>query len=433
MYMKYFGTDGIRGKPNENLTVDLALAVGKALRYLGGRNVMIGTDTRVSKDMLASAVTAGCLSVGLNVYDLGIVSTPALLYLTQQEEMLGVMITASHNPYQDNGIKLMKDGSKLTPQEEKLIEAKLEENGSYLVEPGQYFWSPEKKAIYLEFLKKHAYKTNLKIVIDCANGATTEIAPNIFTKVTSHLKTIACEPNGYNINLECGSTHLEKLRKTVLDYHYDIGFAYDGDGDRVLCVDRSGDIIDGDHLVYLIARYLKDKNQLPNDMVVFTIMSNLGLIKDLEKKGIKAIETSVGDKYVLQAMDTYHLMVGGENSGHIIVKNLFSSGDGILISLFILKILEETKTYFTDWFKDIPFYYSNMLNRTVKNKEKVLNHPLILRKTEEFKNDFCQNCKIIIRASGTEDVIRIMCMAQNKASVEQFLEELQQIIIKIDM
>lgn len=431
--MKYFGTDGIRGKPNENLTVDLALAVGKALRYLGGRNVMIGTDTRVSKDMLASAVTAGCLSVGLNVYDLGIVSTPALLYLTQQEEMLGVMITASHNPYQDNGIKLMKDGSKLTPQEEKLIEAKLEENGSYLVEPGQYFWSPEKKAIYLEFLKKHAYKTNLKIVIDCANGATTEIAPNIFTKVTSHLKTIACEPNGYNINLECGSTHLEKLRKTVLDYHYDIGFAYDGDGDRVLCVDRSGDIIDGDHLVYLIARYLKDKNQLPNDMVVFTIMSNLGLIKDLEKKGIKAIETSVGDKYVLQAMDTYHLMVGGENSGHIIVKNLFSSGDGILISLFILKILEETKTYFTDWFKDIPFYYSNMLNRTVKNKEKVLNHPLILRKTEEFKNDFCQNCKIIIRASGTEDVIRIMCMAQNKASVEQFLEELQQIIIKIDM
>lgn len=431
--MKYFGTDGIRGKPNENLTVDLALAVGKALRYLGGRNVMIGTDTRVSKDMLASAVTAGCLSVGLNVYDLGIVSTPALLYLTQQEEMLGVMITASHNPYQDNGIKLMKDGSKLTPQEEKLIEAKLEENGTYLVEPGQYFWSPEKKAIYLEFLKKHAYKTNLKIVIDCANGATTEIAPNIFTKVTSHLKTIACEPNGYNINLECGSTHLEKLRKTVLDYHYDIGFAYDGDGDRVLCVARSGDIIDGDHLVYLIARYLKDKNQLPNDMVVFTIMSNLGLIKDLEKKGIKAIETSVGDKYVLQAMDTYHLMVGGENSGHIIVKNLFSSGDGILISLFILKILEETKTYFTDWFKDIPFYYSNMLNRTVKNKEKVLNHPLILRKTEEFKNDFCQNCKIIIRASGTEDVIRIMCMAQNKASVEQFLEELQQIIIKIDM
>lgn len=431
--MKYFGTDGIRGKPNENLTVDLALAVGKALRYLGGRNVMIGTDTRVSKDMLASAVTAGCLSVGLNVYDLGIVSTPALLYLTQQEEMLGVMITASHNPYQDNGIKLMKDGSKLTPQEEKLIEAKLEENGTYLVEPGQYFWSPEKKAIYLEFLKKHAYKTNLKIVIDCANGATTEIAPNIFTKVTSHLKTIACEPNGYNINLECGSTHLEKLRKTVLDYHYDIGFAYDGDGDRVLCVARSGDIIDGDHLVYLIARYLKDKNQLPNDMVVFTIMSNLGLIKDLEKKGIKAIETSVGDKYVLQAMDTYHLMVGGENSGHIIVKNLFSSGDGILISLFILKILEETKIYFTDWFKDIPFYYSNMLNRTVKNKEKVLNHPLILRKTEEFKNDFCQNCKIIIRASGTEDVIRIMCMAQNKASVEQFLEELQQIIIKIDM
>lgn len=433
MYMKYFGTDGIRGKPNENLTVDLALAVGKALRYLGGRNVMIGTDTRVSKDMLASAVTAGCLSVGLNVYNLGIVSTPALLYLTQQEEMLGVMITASHNPYQDNGIKLMKDGSKLTPQEEKLIEAKLEENGSYLVEPGQYFWSPEKKAIYLEFLKKHAYKTNLKIVIDCANGATTEIAPNIFTKVTSHLKTIACEPNGYNINLECGSTHLEKLRKTVLDYHYDIGFAYDGDGDRVLCVARSGDIIDGDHLVYLIARYLKDKNQLPNDMVVFTIMSNLGLIKDLEKKGIKAIETSVGDKYVLQAMDTYRLMVGGENSGHIIVKNLFSSGDGILISLFILKILEETKTYFTDWFKDIPFYYSNMLNRTVKNKEKVLNHPLILRKTEEFRNNLCQNCKIIIRASGTEDVIRIMCMAQNKASVEQFLEELQQIIIKIDM
>lgn len=168
-------------------------------------------------------------------------------------------------------------------------------------------------------------------------------------------------------------------------------------------------------------------------MVVFTIMSNLGLIKDLEKKGIKAIETPVGDKYVLQAMDTYRLMVGGENSGHIIVKNLFSSGDGILISLFILKILEETKTYFTDWFKDIPFYYSNMINRTVKNKEKVLTHPLILRKTEEFKDDLCQNCKIIIRASGTEDVIRIMCMAQNKASVEQFLEELQQIIIKIDM
>lgn len=429
--MKYFGTDGIRGKPNQKLTVDFALALGKSLRLLDCKSVLIGTDTRISKDMLASAVTAGCLSVGLNVYDLGVISTPAILYLTEKHQMIGVMITASHNPYEDNGIKLMNKGAKITNVEEKKIEESLYEDVLYPKELGKYFWCPEKKEEYLQFLKCNISKTNLKIVIDCANGATSEIAPILFKEVTENLIVLSCTPNGFNINRDCGSTHLSSLRQTVLDNKYDIGFAFDGDGDRVLCVAKDGQIIDGDHIIYLLARYLKNKKLLCNDTIALTIMSDLGLIRDLESRGIHTIETPVGDKHILQAIEKYRLSVGGENSGHIIYKNLFSSGDGVLISLLILKILVETKTSIQDWFVNIPTYYSRLVNIKTENRECILHNPLIDNKIKEFKMKLQGDCKIIIRASGTEEVIRVMGMAQNQQDVDDFLDNLLLVIEKI--
>ncbi|MDE7264538.1 MAG: hypothetical protein K2N64_07745 [Anaeroplasmataceae bacterium] len=426
--MKYFGTDGIRGIPNEKLTLDLVTRVGMALSLLPSKTVVIATDTRISKDMLSLALASGCLSRGLKVKHIGIVPTPALLYYSYVNKVTGVMITASHNPYQDNGIKISNLGFKLTEAEEKRIENYIDHVESFNKEIGSFRFSFESLSQYFSLLNQYVAKTNLKIAIDCANGATYKTAPAVFSKVSKRLVVLHHSPDGYNINRECGSTHLDSLKQAVVQEGCDIGFAFDGDGDRVLCVDCKGNTIDGDKMIYLFARYLKSEHLLKEDTIVLSKMSNLGLIKDLNRRGIKVIETEVGDKYIISELQKRNLSLGGENSGHIILPDLLHTGDGVLNALYLCQILSKTNTRIEDWFEDLVLYKDVMINIKVKDKNKVLQHPTLFKRIEEMKNSLHGDCKIIVRPSGTEELIRITVMALDEQIVEKYIEELVKLV-----
>ena len=428
--MKYFGTDGIRGVPNQKLTVDLVTKLGMALKVLGNKDLVIATDTRLSKDMLSSAITAGALSMGINVHFVGVIPTPALIYYSYVKKYTGVMITASHNPYTDNGIKVLKNGFKLSEEDEVKIEELIDNPASLSTEVGKYYVE-DGMEIYLSFLDKFITKSNKKIVIDTANGATYKTAPLAFNKITDNLTVIANNPDGYNINNGCGSTHLELLKSTVVNNKADIGFAFDGDGDRVLCVDSNGNTIDGDMLIYIYARYLKANNKLNQNKVVLSMMSNLGLIKSLNDYGIDTVETNVGDKYIIKALFDNDLSVGGENSGHIILPDLFHTGDGVLVASQIVKVLKETNTDINYWIKDVKMYSDKMVNIKVKDKTKVLYNKYLFDRIEAIKSELSNDCKIIVRASGTEDLIRVSVMARESDTVSKYSDELVGIVNNI--
>ena len=428
---KYFGTDGMRGVPNIKLTVDIISKLGSALECLDNKEVVVATDTRLSKDMLANAVMAGALSHGMNVHFAGAIPTPALIYYSYVKGYTGVMITASHNPYTDNGIKILNNGIKLTDELEAKLETLMDNPSVYTGEIGRYIDEKEAMSTYLEFIDKFIQKSNFKIAIDCANGATYKTAPTIFSKVTDSLVVVANNPDGININNACGSTHLELLKKTVVDNKCDIGFACDGDGDRVLCVDENGNTIDGDKLIYLIAKYLKSKNQLNKNTIVLSIMSNLGLLHKLSDEGISVLETPVGDKYTHRALEEHQLSVGGENSGHIIVPSVLHTGDGVLNALLVVNLLSETNTKITDWFKDIKMYPDKMVSIKVSNKENVLNNKSLFDRIEEIKKKLNNDCKIIVRASGTEDLIRVSVMCKDEEVMLKYSDELVNMVKSI--
>ena len=427
---KYFGTDGIRGIPNKKLTIELVTKLGEALSLLGSKDVVIATDTRISKDMLSYAIASGCMSRGLNVHHVGIIPTPALIYYSYKMNYTGVMITASHNPYTDNGIKVLNKGYKLNEKEELMIEEYIDNPKEYDGSIGNLVFE-DGKDIYFDFVNKYITKSNLKIAIDCANGASTFTAPILFNKITDKLVVVGANPDGYNINNNCGSTHLELLKDTVIKNKCDIGFAFDGDADRVLCVNKNGEVIDGDKLIYLYARYLKSINKLNDNTVVLSIMSNLGLIDDLKNKGIKTLEVNVGDKYVIEALKNNNLSVGGENSGHIILPSVLHTGDGVLNAILIIKILEETKTNIDDWFNDVKMYSDKMVNIKVLDKKKVLNNTKLFDRIEEIKKELNNDCKIIVRASGTEDLIRVSVMAKSSSLVDKYSDELVNMVKNI--
>ncbi|MDE7212955.1 MAG: hypothetical protein K2N42_00070 [Anaeroplasmataceae bacterium] len=430
--MKYFGTDGIRGIPNQKLSYELLGSIGKALASLGNSNVIIGTDTRQSKDMLAYAIIAGALSQGLNVEYVEIIPTPGLIYLSKLKKAIGVMITASHNPYFYNGIKIIKEGKKLTQKEEEQIEYWIDNPSSFSSKIGTYSTSKHLVKEYHKQLFQYIYPTNMRIALDCANGATYKTAPLIFNLITNSLVVIHHNPDGCNINEGCGSTHLESLSKTVIEENCDIGFAFDGDGDRILCVDKNGIPVDGDLLIYIFSCYLKEKNLLKNNRVALSIMSNLGIIQSLRNKGIETIETPVGDKYIVDAINNYDLSIGGENSGHIIFPEYTSTGDGILIAMKLIQILEETHTTLEDWLKSVVLYPDVLENVIVQNKKNVMGIPL-QKEIEAIKEELNYDCKIIVRPSGTEDFLRLSVMAKTKELVDKYKTKLLQLIQTLDV
>ena len=426
--MKYFGTDGIRGKSNETLTVDTAFRLGKGLKFLNSKTLVIGTDTRESKDMFLSAVACGAMSVGINVINAGVVPTPCLIYYTSVKHIAGVMITASHNPFYDNGLKVVYDGEKLNPELEELIESAIDnEIKEYPEHTGKYIEVNDFFDEYEKLLSEVKIKTKLNISLDAANGATTRTALKAFSDISNNIHIMANEPNGTNINNGVGSTHIENLAKFVLKNNSDVGFAFDGDGDRVLAVDKTGEIIDGDKLIYIIASYLKKHNKLNDNKVVFTKMSNLGIINNLKEQGIECVLTDVGDKYVVRALKEQHLSVGGENSGHIIVPDILKTGDGVLIALLISKIMNEENKTLVELTKSIYMYPDKMVNLRVKDKF-VYKSEKIQKRINEIINELGSNGKVIVRASGTENLLRITVSAKDNDVMEKYSDELVNLI-----
>ncbi|MBI9008652.1 MAG: phosphoglucosamine mutase [Tenericutes bacterium] len=412
--MKYFGTDGIRGKAYTDITRELSYRVGRSMELLERKLVIIGRDTRESGNMIVEELKKGILDAGLTVLDLEIVPTPLLAYYSILKNCHGIMVTASHNPYEDNGIKIFNKGRKTTIYEETEIEAVIDaltDLPKKALGEVAYYENPLKEyfALYSSFITKSKYK----VALDLANGATVKSAKYIFNQITNHIKYIGDAPDGLNINLGVGSTHLEKLTELVKKEKFDVGFAFDGDGDRVLAIDKTGRVIDGDLMIYIIAVYLFEQNLLKNNTVVLTKMSNIGIIQALEEKGIKVVQTDVGDKYVVEALHNLDGVIGGENSGHIINRNLFISGDGVLNAAYLLKIMKEKSSTLGKLVQDVTLYPDSLVN--LKNIDKtIINDKRIINLVNKYKKELGNKGKILVRASGTEALIRISVSAQTE-------------------
>jgi phosphoglucosamine mutase len=423
--MKYFGTDGIRGVAYDFITKDLAFLVGTSLNVLDLPNVVIGRDTRESGPTLVEAIIDGANSVGLNTLDLGVVSTPMLSHISAKLGYIGVMITASHNPYQDNGIKVFKCGKKLYASEEEALERIL--RGEIAVHPGstsgKSLASVDAYQLYTKLYKDMEVKTSLKIGLDLANGATYEIGKRVFQKITNDLFIIGDQPDGKNINLGVGSTHIEALIELVKSHKLDVGFAFDGDGDRLMAVGSEGDVFDGDKLIYVIANYLNQKNRLNNHTVVLTKMSNLGIIKALAKHGIVTVQTDVGDKYVLEALENNYYTLGGENSGHVINRYLLNTGDGVLNAVTLIKILNESDQTLKQLTADIHMYSDRLVN--LKNIDKnLIKDPRVIKTVENVKHRLGDEGQVLLRASGTEPLIRVSVQAKTDDLVNLAIDEI---------
>ena len=422
---KYFGTDGIRGIYEEKLTLELAYQLGASIaQCLSPKTLVIGMDTRASSEALAKAVIQGYKTFSDHIIFAGVCSTPMIAHYAKEKEITGVMITASHNPYQYNGIKVFNKGYKLLEQEELMIEARMasviyrERKSNHLT------INEDVEKAYLEIYEDLSLdKLNLNVGIDCANGATSHIAPKVLSNHLSHLEVIGNHPDGYNINLGYGSTSPDAIIQLVKEHHLDIGFAFDGDGDRIFVVDKDGSIYDGDLLVYIIASYLKDKQELNHDTVVLTKMSNPGLLKALKNKEISYELTDVGDKYVADALIKGDYSVGGESSGHLIMPKLLHSGDGLLIATFILKILSETNQSLADLVKDVTLYPLKLVNLKDIDKN-ILNEEDIKTFIDEMKTSLGKDSLCLIRPSGTEPLIRITISHRNQKVVDDVINQL---------
>lgn len=434
--MKYFGTDGIRGQVGKSpITADFVLklgwSVGQVLRERGGNKVVIGKDTRISGYMFESALEAGLSAAGIDIYLLGPIPTPAIAYLTGTlRAQIGIVISASHNQYLDNGIKFFSDeGIKLNDGFEEKIEYWLEQPLKTVAtaKVGKVFRVDDARGRYIEYCKSSVphyttFKT-MKIVLDCANGATYCVAPNVFSELQADVIVINAEPNGLNINLACGSTDPRQLQETVLKEQADLGVAFDGDGDRVIMVDHKGEIVDGDELLFIIASNKQLKEGLKGG-VVGTVMSNMGLELALKSKDIPFMRVKVGDKNILQALMDHHWILGGENSGHLICMELTPTGDGIISALQVLramqdnhKSLHELKLQmqkFPQIIKNIPCVNSTRLLQAKEIKD------LVVLAEQKLQG----HGRILLRASGTEPLIRLMIEGEQRSTIEKLAEEM---------
>ncbi|NCB79382.1 MAG: phosphoglucosamine mutase [Bacilli bacterium] len=441
---KYFGTDGVRGEANVELTPELAFKLGRFGGYVLSQHetdaprVFVARDTRISGQMLESALVAGLLSVGIHVYKLGVLATPGVAHLVKAEKAsAGVMISASHNPAQDNGIKFFAgDGFKLDDALEADIEALLDAEEDTLPRPsaqglGDVVEYPEGLRKYQQFLVSTGTELEgMKVALDTANGAAATSARQIFADLGADLTVIAENPDGLNINEGVGSTHPEKLQELVKETGSQIGLAFDGDSDRLIAVDENGDLVDGDRIMYIIGKYLADRGLLAKNTIVTTVMSNLGFHKALDREGIEKAVTAVGDRYVVEEMRKEGYNIGGEQSGHVILMDYNTTGDGQLTAVQLTKIMKETGKTLSELAAEVTIYPQKLVNIRVENsmKDKSMEVPAIAAIIEKMEAEMAGNGRILVRPSGTEPLLRVMAEAPTDAEVHYYVDTIADVV-----
>ena len=444
---KYFGTDGFRGEANKNLTAEHAYKIGRFLGWYYGRNkeegekckIVIGKDTRLSSYMFEYALVSGLTASGAEAYLLHVTTTPSVSYVARTEDFdCGIMISASHNPYYDNGIKLINsNGEKMDEETILKIEAYIDglsgeipfatrENIGRTVD---YAMGRNRYIGYLISLATRSYK-NKKVGLDCENGSAWMIAKSVFDALGAKTYVINNEPDGTNINTNCGSTHIEGLQKLVKEKGLDVGFAFDGDADRCLCVDENGNVVNGDMIIYIYGCYLKERGKLAGNKVVTTVMSNFGLYKALDEAGIEYEKTAVGDKYVYENMSANGYRVGGEQSGHIIFRKYATTGDGILTAIKMMEVMLEKKKTLAELAAPVPVYPQVLKNIRVTDKAAAQNDPDVQAAVKAVGEKLGADGRILVRESGTEPVVRVMVEAGEEALCEKYVDQVIDVIVK---
>ncbi len=439
---KYFGTDGFRGEANANLTFEHAVKIGRFLGWYYGvqkgnkAKIVIGKDTRQSSYMFEYALCTGLMASGADAYIMHVTTTPSVAYITRVDDFdCGIMISASHNPYYDNGIKLLNASDEKMDEEtigkvEAYLDGKIEVPVAKRDEIGKtvdYVAGRNRYVGYLISMSKYSYK-DVKVGLDVANGAAWRIARDVFNALGAKTYVINDAPTGLNINTECGSTHIEHLQKFVVEKGLDVGFAYDGDADRCLCVDEKGNVVTGDHILYIYGLYLKERGKLLNNKVVTTIMSNFGLYKALDKAGIEYEKTKVGDKYVYENMVTNGHRIGGEQSGHIIFQKYATTGDGILTSLKLMEVMLAKEKPMSELAAPVVFYPQVLKNVKVKSKPDAQNDADVQAAVAKVAAALGDEGRILVRESGTEPVIRVMVEAKTNDVCEQYVDSVIDVI-----
>lgn len=435
---KYFGTDGVRGVANETLTPELAFRLGRCGAYVltKGKNrpkIVIGRDTRVSGEMLEAALTAGILSMGADVVRLGIITTPGVSYLTTELNAdAGVMISASHNPYPDNGIKFFgADGFKLDDETELEIEKLLDEEEDSLPRPtadqiGRIYDQPDAGERYIEYLKKTIQSDlcGLDIIVDGANGAAYDLAPRLLRSLGADVTVISNNPDGTNINVDCGSTHPELLQKEVVEKGAHLGLAFDGDADRLIAVDEKGELVDGDKILLICGEFLKERGKLAKDTIVTTVMSNIGFYKAAEAAGIHSVQTKVGDRYVMEKMREEEYNLGGEQSGHVIFLDHNRTGDGMLTAIQLLQVVKESGKTLSQLGSKMTVYPQVLKNVPVRTKEGWETNAAIQESIHHVEEKLGKDGRVLVRPSGTEQLIRVMAEGPDMETLEGYVQEI---------
>ena len=442
---KYFGTDGVRGIANKELTPELAFKLGRYGGYVLSQHedssrkprVLVGRDTRISGEMLEQALIAGLLSVGIEVFQLGVISTPGVAYLTRlQKASAGVMISASHNPAEDNGIKFfVADGFKLVDDQEAEIEALLDAEEDTLPRPsaeglGSLDEFPEGLLKYSQFLVQSipGDLADMTVCLDAANGATATAVNRVFADLETDFYTMGTSPNGLNINDGVGSTHPEALAEMVVEKGADAGLAFDGDGDRIIAVDELGRIIDGDKIMYICAKYLAEKKRLKKDTIVTTVMSNLGFHKAVEEIGLKDVVTQVGDRYVVEEMRKNDYNFGGEQSGHMIFLDYNTTGDGMLSGIQLLNVMKQTGKKLSELADEVTIYPQKLVNIRVTDKNGAMEVPAIKAVVEQAEAEMNGEGRILVRPSGTEPLLRVMAEAPTQEKVDYYVDKIAEVV-----
>lgn len=443
---KYFGTDGVRGEANVELTPEMAFKLGRFGGYvlsqheLGTPKVYVGRDTRISGQMLASSLISGLLSVGIEVYDLGVIATPGVAYLVKKDgASAGVMISASHNPALDNGIKFFGgDGYKLEDEKELEIEALIDAEEDTLPRPsaqglGMLHDYIEGVRKYQAFLKTTAEGNfeGYKVVLDTANGAAYTSARAVFADLEANLTVIGENPDGLNINVKVGSTHPEAMAKKVVETGSDLGLAFDGDADRLIAVDENGEIVDGDKIMFIVGKYLLGQGKLAQDTLVTTVMSNLGFHLALEEAGINSVITAVGDRYVVEEMKKNNYNFGGEQSGHMIFLDYNTTGDGQLSAIQLLKVMRETGKSLSELASEVTIYPQKLVNVRVKDnaaKKSAMDVPAIQKVISEMETSMNGKGRILVRPSGTEPLLRVMAEAPTHEEVNHVVDTIVEVV-----